>query len=382
MNDPVRSRRVAVLRECGAANGEIDELLRYNDNLFAAPDDAALDGGFEDEASVEAWREYAEAARGTDAFRVLRERFPQLAFPVRQGMGELPDYRAATRRGVDPGDLGSASGLQLRKPERLRIEIHPTAAGNLPLLLTFDRDDFATLVRAFTCRNEPEAVPDSMGACIVTGYNNWDRVHAYRRAWENAHPLQASAGGWSAEFKLMANDKSLYQDTFLILSDGPYSSVAAADLGLEEETWRDASLVLRREHECAHYFCRRAFGSMRNSLHDELIADYAGIVATAGRYRPDWALRFLGLEDYPHYRAGGRLENYRGEPPLSDAAFAVLTHLVTRAAASLEHFDRSHAAVSMARRIVALTRLTVEEMASPAATRLLSEALETSTTRN
>lgn len=44
---------------------------------------------------------------------------------------------------------------------------------------------------------------------------------------------------------------------------------------------------------------------------DELIADYAGIVAAWGRYRADWFLRFVGLEDYPRYREGGRLQNYR-----------------------------------------------------------------------
>ena len=46
---------------------------------------------------------------------------------------------------------------------------------------------------------------------------------------------------------------------------------------------------------------------MRNNLHDELIADYAGITAAIGHYRAAWFLRFLGLEDYPTYRPGGRL---------------------------------------------------------------------------
>ena len=69
------------------------------------------------------------------------------------------------------------------------------------------------------------------------------------------------------------------------------------------------------EHECAHYLTKRVTGSMSNNLLDELLADYVGIVAAAGTYRGDWALEFLGLEDYPAYRNGARLQNYRGSPP-------------------------------------------------------------------
>jgi hypothetical protein len=76
------------------------------------------------------------------------------------------------------------------------------------------------------------------------------------------------------------------------------------------------------------------FGSMRNALLDELIADYTGIVAATGRFDPRWFLTFLGLES-DGYRTGGRLENYRGDPPLSDRALHVLGELVRRAAWSL-----------------------------------------------
>lgn len=72
---------------------------------------------------------------------------------------------------------------------------------------------------------------------------------------------------------------------------------------------------------------------MRNNMRDELIADYQGIVAAnGGRYRADWFLRFIGLEAFPEYRQGGRLQNYRGQPPLSDGAFKILQVLVKDAA--------------------------------------------------
>jgi hypothetical protein len=82
----------------------------------------------------------------------------------------------------------------------------------------------------------------------------------------------------------------------------------------------------------------------------------------------------MGLEGFPSYRAGGRLESYRGDPPLSDAAFAVLQSAVKRAADNLEVIDRIRLArgglwtiAEKARLIVALARLGLEDLASPGA---------------
>ena len=85
--------------------------------------------------------------------------------------------------------------------------------------------------------------------------------------------------------------RGLYQDRFLILSTGPYSNVAAREVGLSDSRWRETSTAIRLEHECTHYFTLRVFGSMRNNLLDELIADFMGITAADGRYRSDWFLR-------------------------------------------------------------------------------------------
>jgi hypothetical protein len=52
------------------------------------------------------------------------------------------------------------------------------------------------------------------------------------------------------------------------------------------------------------YFTRRVFGSMRNNMLDELIADYIGIIEAMGTYQADWFLRFVGLEDFPMVRGG------------------------------------------------------------------------------
>jgi hypothetical protein len=130
------------------------------------------------------------------------------------------------------------------------------------------------------------------------------------------------------------------------------------------------SLVIRREHECAHYFTRRLFGSMRNNLLDELIADYAGITAAAGRFRADWCLRFLGA----------RLEIYRGNPPLSAGAFQILPALLKAAAENLERFaegfPEGDGIEEKAARITALASLRLEDLAGPDAADRLSRAMD------
>jgi len=138
---------------------------------------------------------------------------------------------------------------------------------------------------------------------------------------------------------------------------------------LSEAHWQHLSLTIRLEHECTHYFTRRLFSSMRNNLLDELIADYRGIVAAIGYYRADWFLRFLGLESFPIIREEGRLQNYRGQPSLSDGAFKILQSLIKAAAENLEYFDASQVselktANNQVLILVALTDLTLEELAS------------------
>jgi hypothetical protein len=73
----------------------------------------------------------------------------------------------------------------------------------------------------------------------------------------------------------------------------------------------------------------------------------------------------VGLEDFPRYRPGGRLDLYRGKPPLSDGAFGVLQALVVRAAKSLERFDagRRRGMEETVLTVAALASLRLEELA-------------------
>lgn len=373
-----RDFRVSVLRAHGAGPEEVEELLAYTESPFRPPDEPP-EIPLPDEPFVAAWEAYAAEAGETGVWECLRSRLPQLKFPVEEGISDTEAYHAATRRGEA---TWPETGVVLRRPDALRLFLHPTPAGRLPVLVIGDRDDFMALVRALAHRGEPRALPESMGALAVGGFANWDRIGALRRAWEAEHP-DDEGDGWREEWRSIIPRKELYHDRFVLLSRGPYSGVPAGDVGMSAGEWDDASLTIRLEHECAHYFSRRVFGAMRNNAFDELYADYAGIVAAAGAYRPEWALRFLGLEEHPRFREGGRLANYRGTPPLSDAAFAVLRSLVHAAVHALAGWDagtrRGGAERTLRERadaLAALLRLTLEDLAADDAAGRLKAARE------
>lgn len=361
--------RAAVLRAHGATSAQLTELLAYTRDPFeCSVPGVTCNYPSADEPFVATWERYAAEAEEVGVAECLRRRLVQLRFPVAAGVRDSEAYRAATRRGIFHELSPTSGGITFVCPEALRLFIHQTAAGRVPVVVAQAREDFVSLVRALVHHNEPVHVPDSMGACIVAGYNNWGRIAELRARWEREHCGESSAA-WALAFRAIVPMKELYQDTFILLSSGPYSAIPARLMGLGDAEWLEKSMVIRLEHECAHYFTRRALGSMRNSLLDELIADYVGIVAAIGRYSAEWFLRFMGLESYPIYRRGGRLENYRGEPPLTDGAFAVLQSLVKSASEQLERFDATRSGglrslAENARLITAFARLGLETLAS------------------
>jgi hypothetical protein len=355
--------RPNILRAHGASESETQELLAYNSNIFEGAG-RRLDLVFPlpDEPFVKTWKDYAHEVAAAGTFSVLAKYLVQLQFPVKAGMSQDSGYLAATSRGAGFGREDSLR-LELRAPESCYVALHPTPAGHIPLMIAEDREDFAALVRALARRNEPEPVPPSMGACMVSGYNNWGRVFSLLNTKGTMQPLEPA----------------LYQDRFIILSKGYYSGVQPEDLGMGAADWRELSFIIRREHESTHYFTRRVFSSMRNYLLDEILADYCGIVTAAGRFRADWMLRFFGLERFPEYRTGARLENYKGNPKLSAGAFVVLQKLVKHAADNLQAMnqldtERQQFAYPV-RALLTLSTFTLEELASSNAHDLLREAL-------
>lgn len=183
----------------------------------------------------------------------LRQRLVQLNFPVREGISQNLNYQLATRRGVDISTMPEATGVELEEPDNIEVYLYQTFAGRIPVIQVRNGGDFETLVRVFAHRNGPVLIPPSMGACLIKGYNNWDRVKKYKEKWLNEQGYQGNSDFlWQLEFEKMKSRTELYRDTFLILSDKEYSNVSAEMPGISSNKWRRLSLVIRREHEATH----------------------------------------------------------------------------------------------------------------------------------
>jgi len=337
----------------------------------------------QDDLFVQDWEEYIKDISQQGFLVSLQQRLVQLNFPVREGIGQSSNYQRATRRGADTSAMPEATGVELVDPGSIEVYLYQTLAGRIPVMQVRNRIDFETLVRVFAHRNEPVVIPPSMGACMIKGYNNWDRVKKYKEKWHSDNGYKENSDLlWKLEFEKMKSQTEFYRDTFLILSDKEYSNVPAEMLGISGDEWRRLSLLIRREHEATHYCTLRFWGSARNHLLDEMIADYMGLVAATGRYRAQWFLCFMGLEDYPAYRTGGRLANYLINRELSGEAFKELQSYINNAARNLEIFSDKYASVvyqgeGKYQMLLAMSKMNLIELASEDMERkLLKNGLE------
>ncbi|GAB6181631.1 hypothetical protein JCM14036_29500 [Desulfotomaculum defluvii] len=298
-----------------------------------------------DELFVRDWEEYISDISQQGFFASLRKRLVQLNFPIGKEMSQNTNYQLATRSGIVTSSP-EINKVELKEPDNIEVYLYQTLAGKIPVMQIRNRSDFETLVRVFAHKNEPVLIPPSMGACMIKGYNNWDRVNKYKEKWHSDNDYKENSDLlWKLEFEKMKSHKEFYRDTFLILSGNEYSNVPAVMLGLTSDEWQRLSLVIRREHEATHYCTLRFWGSARNDLLDELIADYMGLVAATGSFRAQWFLCFMGLEDYPSFRTGGRLANYIKNRELSAEAFEKLKLYINSAARNLEAFSNKYAPI-------------------------------------
>lgn len=195
--------------------------------------------------------------------------------------------------------------VRLEDYKSLETVLFQSFGGRIPVMHMKDREEFEKLICAIFYKGEKREIPKSMGAMAIKGWK--DLFGKPHRA--------------------------------ILLSDGYYSAVAPEDIGLEASDWINKSFVLRRTHECAHYYTLRAYGFMNNALKDELIADAMGIIEAFGEYRADLFLRFVGLENYPQYREGGRLQNYLPKDrQATEEEFKEMQDTAYSAAKSLEDF--------------------------------------------
>ncbi len=101
---------------------------------------------------------------------------------------------------------------------------------------------------------------------MIAGYNNWDRVWRLKERVRKTTEESFTEALWAQEFKNIIPQKHLYQDTFILLSQSDYSGISSEQMQCEAAEWQRLSLIIRREHECTHYFNQSALGSMRNNM--------------------------------------------------------------------------------------------------------------------
>lgn len=375
-------QRLHVLTSFGADHRQFDELLAYNANHFCIPPLWDPSIPLSDEASCIAWDRYAAEVKRVGSLLALSSFLPQFQFPIQTERRLDLQYLQAVNQGRFIHQTSTANSLRLQDPTQGTLQLVHTLAGRIAAITSATRADFVTLVQAFTCKGEPCSVAGAKGACIIAGFNNFDRIHRLKDEYLRTSPNPSL---WPQRWAEIKQQKELYQDSFILLSPGEYSGVPAAAMELSSLEWRTLSLRIRIEHECAHYCTRRLFGSMRNNMLDELLADYCGLEWTIGTYRADWALRFLGINEVSGSGDGGRLENYRGDPPLSEGAMTILRRLVYASAKSIEVFSNSiasrrHQQGSRGAALVALASATLERLAMPDAPAFLlqkfNESLE------
>jgi hypothetical protein len=140
------SCRAGVLRRFGAGDAEVAELLALNAVRFSPS--ASLHLPLDDEPFVVAWDRYHAESAARGVWNVLRDTLVQLHLPIQAGVSGTAWYRAVTRSGRPvPHDQ---HGTMLESPSTLRLLVHPTAAGRIPVIVAGVRADFVRLVQALT----------------------------------------------------------------------------------------------------------------------------------------------------------------------------------------------------------------------------------------
>jgi len=253
------------LKEIVKSKNAIDELMLYAENKFIeTPTNTSL----RSDTYIETWTEYYTESLKFGVFETLKKYVTQFQYPVEKGISKTEDYINTTLRGKKKQ---SKSSLQLNQPERIRLEIYETTmAGKVPIIIVPNTDDFNTIICALANKNEPKELPKSMGASFINGINNWHRIHKLKAEFLKNNALE----NWNEEFKKnILPNPHLFKDKIIILSTKNYSSVKSDVFGIAPNIWKDYSLKIRREHECAHLFTLKHYGCIANNMHDEIKND-------------------------------------------------------------------------------------------------------------
>ena len=232
--------------------------------------------------------------KGTDALEALALRFPQLYVAPAEGAQDA--HRAAAGHGIAP-EGATLDHFEGSPQDELR-EVD-TPAGPVEVLFLEHRRDFETFLQIIGHKSAPVPIARTVGAITYRGLADWGKVAA-------AHAAYLASGGddWGSEFMRLAKEPGAFRSEIIIISEGPYSNVAAEDTSYSADEWLHISHEIRLHHECAHVVCRR-------TVWDEVTADVVGLLAATGRYDAALATRFLGVAESGF--TGGRLAEYLDE---------------------------------------------------------------------
>ena len=127
----------------------------------------------------------------------------------------------------------------------------------------------------------------------------------------------------------------------LFLNGFVHDMNTAQELALDEKTWAEKSMLIRRSHECTHFFTKQRYGISNNILHDELMADFIGLYDAFGFYKAEWFLKFMGIIK----GNGNRMIVYTKN--LSPKVKEAVTVLIREAAYQLEKWSETEQFLNM-----------------------------------
>ena len=259
---------------------------------------------------------------GKAALEALAARFPQLY--VAPAEGAEATNRLAAGRGIAPQDANLDHFISSPEDELRKVD---TPAGPVETLFLKERADFETFLQIVGKRSRPEPIARTIGAITYCGIADWGAVAA-------AHEAYLAQGGddWAGEFARLAKVPGAFRAEIVIISEGPYSNIPAAQTHYDEDEWIRVSREIRLHHECAHVVCRRKLPGDILPIWDEITADVVGLLCATGSYDAQLAATFLGVSAKGY--VGGRLSEY-----LSDEQKGRIDEIAAEVFAALERLE-------------------------------------------
>ena len=243
----------------------------------------------------------ATQVKGKDAIEALAKRFPQLYVAPAEGAQEA--HSRASTQGVAPENANLDHFVTSEEDELREVA---TPAGPVEVLFLKERVDFETFLQIVGNNSQPVPIARTIGAITYRGLADWGKV-------VQAYVEYTEGGGtdWPAEFARLAKQPGAFRSELVVISEGPYSNVAASETGYAEDKWVRISREIRLHHECAHVVCRRTMPDDILPVWDEVTADVTGLLCATGRYDAGLAAKFLGVSTEGF--SDGRLAEYLKE---------------------------------------------------------------------